>query len=108
MDIDVEDDNYFMVALFFALILLLVDGFPELVMAIQRVEVFYKQKQFYFYPAWAYLCYSSLIKIPLSLGESLVWTSLTHYVIGFTPQPISLLLTPLANRRWMGKNSFLS
>ncbi|KAE8652876.1 uncharacterized protein LOC116403552 isoform X1 [Cucumis sativus] len=70
-------------------------------MAIQRVEVFYKQKQFYFYPAWAYLCYSSLIKIPLSLGESLVWTSLTHYVIGFTPQPISLLLTPLANRRWM-------
>ena len=54
MDIDVEDDNYFMVALFFALVLLLVDGFPELVMAIQRVEVFYKQKQFYFYPAWAY------------------------------------------------------
>uniref|UniRef100_A0A0A0LBH1 ABC transporter domain-containing protein n=1 Tax=Cucumis sativus TaxID=3659 RepID=A0A0A0LBH1_CUCSA len=88
MEIDIEDGNYFMGALFFALILLLVDGFPELVMTIQRLEVFYKQKQFYFYPAWAYAIPAAILKIPLSLVESLVWTSLTYYVIGFTPQPI--------------------
>ena len=91
MEIDIEDGNYFMGALFFALILLLVDGFPELVMTIQRLEVFYKQKQFYFYPAWAYAIPAAILKIPLSLVESLVWTSLTYYVIGFTPQPIRLV-----------------
>lgn len=90
MEIDIEDGNYFMGALFFALILLLVDGFPELVMTIQRLEVFYKQKQFYFYPAWAYAIPAAILKIPLSLLESIVWTSLTYYVIGFAPQPVRL------------------
>uniref|UniRef100_A0A9I9CWU5 ABC transporter domain-containing protein n=1 Tax=Cucumis melo TaxID=3656 RepID=A0A9I9CWU5_CUCME len=88
MEIDIEDGNYFMGALFFALILLLVDGFPELVMTIQRLEVFYKQKQLYFYPAWAYAIPAAILKIPLSLLESIVWTSLTYYVIGFAPQPV--------------------
>ncbi|XP_038903616.1 pleiotropic drug resistance protein 3-like isoform X2 [Benincasa hispida] len=88
MEVDVEDGNYYMGALFFALILLLVDGFPELVMTIERLEVFYKQKEFNFYPAWAYAIPAAILKIPLSLLESLVWTSLTYYVIGFTPQPI--------------------
>ncbi|XP_023521239.1 pleiotropic drug resistance protein 3-like [Cucurbita pepo subsp. pepo] len=86
MKVDLEHANYYMGALFYALILLLVDGIPELAMTIQRLEVFYKQKQFYFYQAWAYAIPTAILKIPLSLVESLVWTCLTYYVIGFTPQ----------------------
>ncbi|XP_022982807.1 pleiotropic drug resistance protein 3-like isoform X2 [Cucurbita maxima] len=86
MEVDLEHANYYMGALFYALILLLVDGVPELAMTIQRLEVFYKQKQFYFYQAWAYAIPTAILKIPLSLVESLVWTCLTYYVIGFTPQ----------------------
>ncbi|KAG6580843.1 Pleiotropic drug resistance protein 3, partial [Cucurbita argyrosperma subsp. sororia] len=86
MKVDLEHANYYMGALFYALILLLVDGVPELAMTIQRLEVFYKQKQFYFYQAWAYAIPTAILKIPLSLVESLVWTCLTYYVIGFTPQ----------------------
>lgn len=86
MGVDLEHSNYYMGALFFALLLLLVDGFPELAMTIQRLEVFYKQREFYFYPAWAYVVPAAILKIPLSLLGSLVWTSLTYYVIGYTPE----------------------
>lgn len=64
----------------------LVNGIPELSMTIQRLEIFYKQKAICFYPAWAYAIPSSVLKIPISFVESLVWTSLTYYVIGYTPE----------------------
>lgn len=86
MDIDIQHANYYMGALFFGLILLLVDGIPELSMTIQRLEVFFKQKELRFYPAWAYAIPATLLKVPISLVESLVWTSLTYYVIGFSPE----------------------
>uniref|UniRef100_A0A2N9FVQ3 ABC transporter domain-containing protein n=1 Tax=Fagus sylvatica TaxID=28930 RepID=A0A2N9FVQ3_FAGSY len=86
MDIDVLHANYYMGSLFYALVILLVDGFPELSMTIQRLEVFYKQKAFCFYPAWAYAIPASLLKVPLSFVESLVWTALTYYVIGYSPE----------------------
>ncbi|PQM37981.1 hypothetical protein Pyn_00546 [Prunus yedoensis var. nudiflora] len=54
MDVDVLHGNYYMGALFFALTILLVDGIPEMSMTLQRLEVFYKQRDLCFYPAWAY------------------------------------------------------
>ncbi|KAF3961647.1 hypothetical protein CMV_013749 [Castanea mollissima] len=58
----------------------------ELAMTLQRLDVFYKQKEFCFYPAWAYAIPASVLKVPLSFVESLVWTSLTYYVIGYSPE----------------------
>ncbi|KAK4835862.1 hypothetical protein QYF36_015451 [Acer negundo] len=86
LDVDVIDANYYMGALFFALIILLVDGIPELSMTIARLEVFYKQKKLCFYPAWAYAIPATILKVPLSIIESLAWTSLTYYVIGYSPE----------------------
>ncbi|KAJ7973218.1 Pleiotropic drug resistance ABC transporter [Quillaja saponaria] len=86
MDIDVLHANYYMGALFFSITILLVDGFPELSMTLQRLEVFYKQKELRFYPAWAYAIPSTILKMPISFVESLVWTSLTYYVIGYSPE----------------------
>ncbi|XP_062144197.1 pleiotropic drug resistance protein 3-like [Alnus glutinosa] len=86
MDVDITHANYYMGALFYALFIFLVNGIPELYMTIQRLEVFYKQKAMCFYPAWAYAIPSSVLKIPISFVESLVWTSLTYYVIGYTPE----------------------
>ena len=86
MDIDVLHANYYMGSLFYSLNILLVDGLPELAMTLQRLEVFYKQKEFCFYPAWAYAIPASVLKVPLSFVESLVWTSLTYYVIGYSPE----------------------
>uniref|UniRef100_A0A2N9IZG4 ABC transporter domain-containing protein n=1 Tax=Fagus sylvatica TaxID=28930 RepID=A0A2N9IZG4_FAGSY len=86
MDIDILHANYYMGGLFYSLFILLVGGIPELSMTIQRLEVFYKQKSFCFYPAWAYAIPASLLKVPISFVESLVWTSLTYYVIGYSPE----------------------
>lgn len=86
MEIDLLHANFYMSALFFGPLLLLVDGIPELSMTIQRLEVFYKQKELRFYPAWAYAIPATLLKVPISFMESLVWASLTYYVIGFSPE----------------------
>ncbi|MCD7449972.1 drug-responsive transcription factor pdr3 [Datura stramonium] len=86
MDVDLVHANYYLGALFYALIILLVDGFPELSMTITRLAVFYKQNDLCFYPAWAYAIPATILKIPLSLLESVIWTCLTYYVIGFSPE----------------------
>ncbi|KAM1490305.1 pleiotropic drug resistance protein 3-like [Malus sylvestris] len=87
MDLDVTHGNYYMGSLFFTLTILVVDGIPEMSMTLQRLEVFYKQRDLCFYPAWAYAVPATLLKVPVSLVVSLVWTSLTYYVIGYSPEP---------------------
>ncbi|KAL7583190.1 hypothetical protein Lser_V15G44910 [Lactuca serriola] len=87
LKVDVLDANYYLGSLFYALIILLVDGFPELSMTVSRLSVFYKQRDMYFYPAWAYAIPASILKLPLSILEAIVWTSLTYYVIGYSPEP---------------------
>ncbi|KAJ9557262.1 hypothetical protein OSB04_011876 [Centaurea solstitialis] len=87
LKVDVLDANYYLGSLFYALVILLVDGFPELSMTVARLSVFYKQRDMYFYPAWAYAIPASILKIPLSMLEAILWTCLTYYVIGYSPEP---------------------
>uniref|UniRef100_A0A0E0CLF2 ABC transporter domain-containing protein n=1 Tax=Oryza meridionalis TaxID=40149 RepID=A0A0E0CLF2_9ORYZ len=86
MGVDRAHADYYMGSLFYALILLLVNGFPELAIAVSRLPVFYKQRDYYFYPAWAYAIPAFILKIPLSLVESITWTSISYYLIGYTPE----------------------
>ncbi|TXG71483.1 hypothetical protein EZV62_000062 [Acer yangbiense] len=78
--------NYYLGALFYSLVIILVDGFPEVNMTVSRIAVFYKQRELCFYPAWAYVIPATILKLPLSCLEAFVWTSLTYYVIGYSPQ----------------------
>ncbi|MFS7946173.1 putative ABC-2 type transporter [Helianthus anomalus] len=87
LKVNVIDANYYLGSLFFSLIILLVDGYPELSMTVARLQVFYKQRDICFYPAWAYAIPASVLKIPMSLLESTVWTCLTYYGIGYSPEP---------------------
>ncbi|MFS7986606.1 putative ABC-type sulfate transporter [Helianthus anomalus] len=84
---DIIDANYYLGSLFYGLVMLIVDGFPESAMTVSRLPIFYKQRDMYFYPAWAYAIPASILKIPLSLLESIIWTCLTYYVIGYSPEP---------------------
>lgn len=86
MAVDMVHINYYMGSLFYALLILLVDGFPELPMTVSRLAVFYKQKELFFYPAWAYTIPAAILKVPLSFLEAFVWTALTYYVIGYSPE----------------------
>ncbi|CDY63360.1 BnaC07g50020D [Brassica napus] len=82
---DLVHANYLMGSLFFSIFKMLADGLPELTLTISRLSVFYKQKELYFYPAWAYAVPSAILKIPISFLEAFLWTSLTYYVIGYSP-----------------------
>ncbi|XP_073108812.1 pleiotropic drug resistance protein 3-like [Elaeis guineensis] len=86
MGVDIIHANYYLGSLYSAMILLMINGLPELAMTVSRLPVFYRQRDSNFYPAWAYAIPASILKIPISFIESLIWTSLTYYVIGYSPE----------------------
>ncbi|XP_058112161.1 ABC transporter G family member 39-like isoform X2 [Magnolia sinica] len=81
----ISDGSTFMGALFFTLISLMFNGFSELAMTIAKLPVFYKQRDFRFYPSWAYSLPTWILKIPISFAEVAIWIALTYYVIGYDP-----------------------
>lgn len=86
MEIDERHSTYYMGALFYAILVLVVNGFPELAITVSRLPGFYKQRDLHFYPAWAYSIPATILKIPISFIDSLGWTSMTYYVIGYSPE----------------------
>lgn len=86
-NIDGHNARHFMASLFYSLIRLTGNALPEVPMTVSRLAVFYKQRDFYFYPAWAYSIPAAILKIPFSCLDSFLWTALTYYVIGYSPEP---------------------
>ncbi|XP_030957843.1 pleiotropic drug resistance protein 2-like [Quercus lobata] len=82
-----DDSAKFWGALFFSLINVMFNGMAELAMTIFRLPVFFKQRDFLFYPAWAFGLPIWLLRIPISFMESGIWIILTYYTIGFAPSP---------------------
>ncbi|KAH6766895.1 pleiotropic drug resistance 11 [Perilla frutescens var. hirtella] len=81
----IADGGKFYGALFFSLINVMFNGTAELALTVLRLPVFFKQRDALFYPAWAFSLPIWLLRIPLSLMESLIWIVLTYYTIGFAP-----------------------
>ncbi|KAL0927355.1 hypothetical protein M5K25_001518 [Dendrobium thyrsiflorum] len=82
--IDLEHSSYYVSSFYYTITRIMANGIEELYLSIVRLPVFYKQRDLY--PAWAYTIPISLLKIPLSLVESFIWTTLTYYVIGYAPE----------------------
>ncbi|KAJ9684813.1 hypothetical protein PVL29_017010 [Vitis rotundifolia] len=80
-----QDGVKFYGALFYSLINVMFNGMAELALTIFRLPVFFKQRDFLFYPAWAFALPIWVLRIPLSLMESGIWIILTYYTIGFAP-----------------------
>ncbi|XP_049933546.1 pleiotropic drug resistance protein 2-like isoform X3 [Nymphaea colorata] len=81
----IADGGKYFGALFFSLINVMFNGFAELAMTVSRLPVFYKQRDFLFYPSWAFALPIYVLRIPLSVLESALWIILTYYTIGFAP-----------------------
>ncbi|XP_062117542.1 pleiotropic drug resistance protein 2-like [Humulus lupulus] len=80
-----EDGNKYFGALFFGLINVMFNGMAEMALTIFKLPVFFKQRDFLFYPAWAFGLPICVLKVPLSFMESGIWVVLTYYTIGFAP-----------------------
>ncbi|KAI6672615.1 hypothetical protein NL676_000521 [Syzygium grande] len=87
MKLDLAHADLFMGSLFYALIRLMVNGIQELAMTVSRLSVFYKQRDILFYSAWAYTIPAAILKIPLSLLDAFLWTAITYYGVGYSPEP---------------------
>lgn len=72
-------------ALFFGILVTMFNGLSELAMTIYKLPVFYKQRDMYFFPPWAYALPSWVLKIPITFFEVGIWTFVTYYIIGFDP-----------------------
>lgn len=81
----VDSGGVYTGALFFAIVIVLFNGMPDISLTIKMLPIFYKQRDLLFYPAWAYAIPSWILKIPITLAEVVVWVSVTYYVIGFDP-----------------------
>jgi hypothetical protein len=73
-------------AQFFGILIVMFNGYAELSMTIFRLPVFYKQRELLFYPAWAFALPSMLLSIPSSIVEAGIYTLITYYGMGFTPE----------------------
>lgn len=81
-----NDGALFIGALLFSMIINMFNGFAELAMTIQRFPVFYKQRDLMFHPVWTFTLPTFLLRIPISVFESVVWVVVTYYTIGFAPE----------------------
>ncbi|KAG2700044.1 hypothetical protein I3760_07G215100 [Carya illinoinensis] len=79
------DGGIYMGAMFFAIIIIMFNGFSELAMTIMKLPVFYKQRDLLFYPSWAYSLPKWILRMPITLMEVAIWVLMTYYGIGFDP-----------------------
>ncbi|KAE8678602.1 ABC transporter G family member 36 [Hibiscus syriacus] len=73
-------------ALIFGMAINMFNGLSELSLMINRLPVFYKQRDLLFHPAWTYTLPSFLLRVPISILEYVVWVAVTYYTIGFVPE----------------------
>ncbi|KAH7447520.1 hypothetical protein KP509_01G110200 [Ceratopteris richardii] len=83
---NITDGKLYLGALFFGLVNVMFNGLAEITLTVDRLPVFYKERDQLFYPAWASSIPTFIMRIPLSILESLIWAVLTYYVIGFAPE----------------------
>lgn len=94
----VEDGLVYLGALYFGLLTIMFSGFSELPSTIDKLPVFYKQRDLLFYPSWAFSLPVSILGIPISFIEVACWVATTYYVIGFDPSGMrSVYVTLMGN-----------
>lgn len=81
----VNDGGVYMGALFFSTMTVMFNGFAELSLILVKLPVIFKQRDYLFYPAWAYSIPNWILKIPIAFVEIGIWVFMSYYVIGFDP-----------------------
>ncbi|KAH0772358.1 hypothetical protein KY290_016339 [Solanum tuberosum] len=82
---DLVNGNLYLSCLFFGLVHIMFNGRSELPLLIFRLPVFYKQRDNFFYPAWAWSFSSWILQLPYSIIEAVVWSCVVYWTVGFAP-----------------------
>ncbi|KAM7459437.1 hypothetical protein LguiA_036431 [Lonicera macranthoides] len=81
-----DDGGVYLGALYFAIVMILFNGFMEVPMLIAKLPVLYKHRDLRLYPCWVFTLPSWLLSIPSSFVESAIWVGATYYTVGFDPE----------------------
>ncbi|KAK9856815.1 hypothetical protein WJX84_004570 [Apatococcus fuscideae] len=73
--------------LFYTILVMMFNGITELALTIERLPVFYRHYKNQFYPAWAFVLPATILRIPFSLMEAVLWSVLTYFEVGLTADP---------------------
>ncbi|KAF5181401.1 Abc transporter g family member [Thalictrum thalictroides] len=80
------DATIYLGALSYTIFTNMFNGSAEISITLLRLPVFYKHRDLLLYPAWAFTLPNFLVRIPISIVETLVWMAVTYYSIGFAPE----------------------
>ena len=83
-----EDGSTYFGVLFLGLVMNMFNGIAGMALTIEKIPVFYKQRDFMFYPAWAYSLPIWITELPSSLIESATWVAITYYTVDFALNPM--------------------
>ena len=81
----VEDGNVYASDLFFTVIAIMFNGMVEIVLIIEKLGVFYKQRDLLFYPPWPSALPTWILKIPITVVEVALWVAMTYNPTGLDP-----------------------
>lgn len=84
---NLDDGSVYFGVLFLGLVMNMFNGIAGMALTIAKLPVFYKQRDFMFYPAWAYSLPIWISEVPSSFVESVAWIALTYYTVDFAPNP---------------------
>ncbi|KAJ0709582.1 putative ABC-type xenobiotic transporter [Helianthus annuus] len=61
------------------------NGLADLSLIVMRLPVVYKQRDLMFHPPWAFTLPAFLLRIPISMIESLMWTVILYWGVDLAP-----------------------
>uniref|UniRef100_A0A803MQI7 ABC transporter domain-containing protein n=1 Tax=Chenopodium quinoa TaxID=63459 RepID=A0A803MQI7_CHEQI len=81
----VTDGEKYLGVIFLSMSNFVLNGMAETTLTVIGLPIFYKQRDSLFYPSWGYALPIWVLRIPVSFFESILWTVLTYYTIGYAP-----------------------
>ncbi|KAF6262509.1 ATP-binding cassette transporter [Scenedesmus sp. NREL 46B-D3] len=78
----VQGGTLFLGLIFFSIVHLMFASYAEQTLMIASLHVFFKQRAAQFFPAWAFCAPTTLLRVPLSLLEGLLWSVIVYLLAG--------------------------
>lgn len=80
-----QDGVIYIGALLSSLLINMFNGLADLSLIIMRLPVVYKQRDLMFHPSWCFTLPAFLLRIPISILESVMWCGIIYYGIDLAP-----------------------
>ncbi|KAI3671594.1 hypothetical protein L1987_87333 [Smallanthus sonchifolius] len=79
------DGSLYIGALLNSMLINMFNGLADLSFTVMRLPVVYKQRDLMFHPPWAFTLPAFLLRIPISMIESLMWTVILYWGVDLAP-----------------------